>query len=358
MRLGYFMMPLHPPGSDLAKTMEHDLEQVEYLESLGFEEVWVGEHFTAGWENLPCPDLFIANALARTRTIKFGTGVSCLPNHNPLMLAHRIAVLDNLAKGRFYWGIGSGGFPGDFELFGFDPQTGEHRDVTRASLETILDLWKGPKPGVYESKYWRFRVPEPQPDIGLGLHVRPFQRPHPPIGVAGVSLKSDTLTLAGERGYLPMSINFIPAQILRTHWQAVEDGARRVGRSADRGDWRVARDVYIAETTAQAKREVLQSTLARDWRECFLPLLKKLNLLNLTKIDADMPDREVTVEYLADHIWMVGDSNEVAGKLRQLQQDVGGFGSLLVIHHEWDTQGAWRKSMRLLKEEVLPACRT
>src|SRR5213076_2001629 len=146
MRCGYFAMPLHPPGADPARTMEEDLEQLVTLDRLGFEEAWIGEHFTAMWENIPCPDLFIANALARTQTIKLGTGVSCLPNHNPLMLAQRIAQLDQMARGRFYWGVGSGGFPGDFEVVGVDPKTGEQRGITRAILDLILELWNDPKP--------------------------------------------------------------------------------------------------------------------------------------------------------------------------------------------------------------------
>src|SRR3989304_6122418 len=175
-RLGFFAMPLHPPGADPARTMEEDLEQLVTLERLGFEEAWIGEHFTAEWENIPCPDLFIARALGATRTMKLGTG----------------------------------GFPGDFELFGINPQTGEQREITRAALDLILDIWNNPKPGLYESKYWRFRIPEPQKEIGLRLHLRPYQRPHPPIAVAGGTPKSETLALAGERGYIPMSIHFVP----------------------------------------------------------------------------------------------------------------------------------------------------
>src|SRR5439155_653788 len=90
--------------------------------------------------------------------------------------------------------------------------------------EHITAMWENiPKPGLYEGRHWRFRVPEPQADIGLSLHLRPYQRPHPPIGVAGVSAKSETLVLAGERGYIPMSINFVPPRILRSHWASVED---------------------------------------------------------------------------------------------------------------------------------------
>jgi alkanesulfonate monooxygenase SsuD/methylene tetrahydromethanopterin reductase-like flavin-dependent oxidoreductase (luciferase family) len=270
------------------------------------------------------------------------------------MLAQRIAQLDQMARGRFYWGVGSGGFPGDFDLFGIDPKSGEHRDLTRQALDLILELWNDPKPGLYESRYWRFRVPEPEEDIALRLHLRPYQRPHPPIAVAGVSSGSETLVLAGERGYIPMSINFVPARILRTHWEGVEAGARRAGRPADRGAWRIARDVYVAETTAQARREALAGPLARDWNGYFLPLLRKTKRLGLPKVDPEMPDAEVTVEYLLDHVWVVGDPDTVAEKLARLRDEVGGFGWLLAIGHEWEPLDAWRRSMTLLREQVLP----
>src|SRR2546425_1826200 len=354
MRCGYFAMPLHPPGADPARTMEEDLEQLVTLDRLGFEEAWIGEHFTAMWENIPCPDLFIAKALALTRTMKLGTGVSCLPNHSPLMLAQRIAQLDQMARGRFYWGVGSGGFPGDFEVVGVDPKSGEQREITRSMLDLILQLWNDPKPGLYESKYWRFRVPEPQEDIGLRLHLRPYQRPHPPIAVAGISAKSDTLGLAGERGYIPMSINFVPPRVLATHWEAYAQGARRAGRVPDRTTWRIARDVYVADTNARARREALDGPLARGYRDYFLKLLGKLRGLEVVKVDPAMPDTEVTLEYLLDNIWIVGDPETVAAKLAALSAQVGGFGTLLAIAHERRPRAAWEHSMALLKEEVLP----
>lgn len=353
MRVGYFAMPLHPPGADPAATMDDDLDQLATLDRLGFEEAWIGEHFTAMWENIPCPDLFIARALGVTRRMKLATGVSCLPNHTPLMLAQRIAQLDQMARGRFYWGVGSGGFPGDFELFGVDPATGEQRGITRAVLDQVLALWNDPKPGVYESNHWWFRVPEPQPDIGLRLHLRPYQRPHPPIGVAGVNLNSDTLVLAGERGYIPMSINFVPPRILRTHWDAVEMGAKRTGRVPDRSTWRIARDLFVADTNAEARRQALSGPLARDYRDYFLRLLPKIRGLDLLKVDPAMPDADLTLDYLLDNIWIVGDPDTVAEKLTKLAADIGGFGVLLVIAHEWQPRAAWERSMTLLTNQVL-----
>jgi alkanesulfonate monooxygenase SsuD/methylene tetrahydromethanopterin reductase-like flavin-dependent oxidoreductase (luciferase family) len=354
MRVGYFTMPLHPPGADPGRTMADDLEQLVFLDGLGFEEAWVGEHITAEWENIPCPDLFIAQALARTSRMKLGTGVSCLPNHHPLMLAQRIAQLDQMARGRFLWGVGSGGFPGDLELFCLDVKAGEHREVTRAMLDLILELWSDPKPGLYETPRWRFRIPEPQEDIALRLHSRPYQRPHPPIAVAGVTEKSETLLLAGERGYIPMSINFVPARVLRTHWGAVEAGARRAGRVADRATWRIARDVLVADTTAEAGRLALTGPIARDWNGYFFPLIRRNRGVDVLKADPATPDAEITLEYLAEHIWVIGDPDEVTARLRRLREEVGGFGTLLVIGHEWEPREAWTRSMRLLVEEVLP----
>ncbi|HKD74432.1 MAG TPA: LLM class flavin-dependent oxidoreductase, partial [Ktedonobacterales bacterium] len=354
MNLGYFTMPLHPPGSDIGKTMAHDLDQLIALDQLGYSEAWIGEHFTSIWENIPCPDLLIAQALARTEQIVLGTGVSCLPNHNPLMLAQRIAQLDQMAQGRFRWGIGSGGYPGDFTLFDIDLQHLEQRQLTRDILDAVLTLWNDPEPQLVEHPRWRYRVPDHQPDIGLELHLRPYQRPHPPIAVAGIGPRSDMLTLAGERGWIPMSINVVVPSTLRAHWDTYAESSAKAGRTADRSIWRVSRDVYIGETSAQARRDVLEGVLARDWRDYFLPLLKKSGLLIGPKLDPSMPDDAVTLEYLCENLWIVGDVEEVTQKLRDLYASVGGFGTLLVIGHEWLPDEKWRRSMELLMTEVAP----
>ncbi|MFN8540005.1 MAG: LLM class flavin-dependent oxidoreductase [Thermomicrobiales bacterium] len=354
MQLGYFTMPLHPPGSDIGLTMAADLEQIVALERFGYAEAWIGEHFTSVWENVPCPDLLIAQVLAKTERIKVGTGVSCLPNHNPLMLAQRIAQLDQMARGRFMWGVGSGGFPGDFELFDIDTARLEQRGLTREILDAVLTLWDDPKPGLVEHPRWRYRVPEPQSDIGLELHLRPYQRPHPPIGVAGIGPRSDMLTLAGERDWIPMSINIVTPQTLKAHWVTYAESAAKAGRTVDRAIWRISRDVYIGETPEQARRDVLDGVLGRDWRDYFLPLLKKGNLLMAPKLDQSMTDEEVTLEYLCENIWIVGDVEEVTRKLRNLYTEVGGFGTLLVIGHEWNPDDKWRRSMELLATEVAP----
>ena len=354
MNLGYFTMPLHPPGSNVTKTMDDDLEQLVALDKLGYKEAWIGEHFTTEWENIPAPDLFIAKALAMTKNILLGTGVTCMPNHNPFMIAHRIAQLDHLAHGRFQWGVGSGGFPGDFEVFGVDPENGSHREITKESLDLILKIWEAPTPGNYKSDTWNFNIPQPDDDIGLRFHLKPYQKPHPPIAVAGVSPNSETLLMAGERGWIPMSINLVPSNVLKGHWDTVERGALNSKRQVNRASWRIAREVFVAETYEEAKQEAMNGVLRRDFEQYFYKLLTKTHQLGLYKNDPDMTDSEVTVEYVMENVWIIGDPEQVAQKVTDLYKEVGGFGTLLAMGHEWDPEGKWERSMSLLAEQVIP----
>ena len=300
----------------------------------------------------------IAAALQLTRNIRLGTGVNCLPNHNPAVLAHRIAQLDQMAKGRFNWGIGTGGFPGDFVLFDYTPEGGQNRQITREAVDLVLQIWEAARRGdgaglASETDRWKFTLPE-RADWGLWTHMVPYQQPHPPIAVAGLSAKSDTLVMAGERGWIPMSINIVTAPTLRAHWETYAASAERAGRVPDRATWRIARDVYVGETPEQARRDVLEGVVGRDWRDYFLPLLTKSKLLIAPKLDPAMPDEDVTLEYLCEHIWIVGDAAEVTEKLRRLSDEVGGFGTLLVIGHEWTPREQWLNSMHRLVEEVMP----
>ena len=94
--------------------------------------------------------------------------------------------------------------------------------------------------------------------------------------------------------------------------------------------------------------------MKRDFEQYFLRILPQAKLLNILKTDPEMPDSEVTIEYLLDNIWIVGSPDEVADKLRRLYHDVGGFGVLLAMGHEWQPEDKWTNSMKLLAEEVMP----
>ena len=209
MKLGLFMMPLHPPGRPPAETYDEDLELVRRADRLGFSEIWVGEHMLLEWENMPTPELFIARALGETEQIVFGTGVVLLHFHDPVQVAHRIAMLDHLAKGRFMFGIGSGGTPSDAEMLRIDPDPGAQRKRMMEGIELILSIWENGSRRTSTGSFYSTRKPQDRTEMEIAFHMRPFQQPHPPIAVAGASVRSSTLALAGERGWIPLSASLV-----------------------------------------------------------------------------------------------------------------------------------------------------
>ncbi|HKA56005.1 MAG TPA: LLM class flavin-dependent oxidoreductase [Candidatus Binatia bacterium] len=354
MRYGLFFMPLHPPERAKADAYDYDVESVVLADQLGYHEAWIGEHFTAVWENLPAPDLMIAKLLGLTRNIILGTGVHLLPYHDPMLLAHRVACLDHLARGRFYFGVGSGGLPTDFEMFHINAAEGEQRFRTREALEIILRTWTSDEPFDYQGRFWHATKPAPRTAGTLGFHMKPFQQPHPPIGVAGLTKGSETLVLAGEMGLIPMSVH-LATNVVINHWETVEAGARKTGRTPSRKSWRILRDVYVAETDEQARAEALGGIMGRSFREYFLPLFGAFQVLDLLKQDPSMPNEAVTAEYMADQVWAVGSPDTVAKKLRQFYYDVGGFGTVLMVGYDHGQDKAkWRKSLTLFANEVMP----
>ncbi len=353
MKLGYFAMPSHPPERSLEDGFEYDLHVLRLLDEAGFQEAWIGEHHTAPWEPNPSPDLLVAAGFRETKTLRIGPGGFLLPYHHPAELANRVAFLDHLSKGRLNFGVAASGLPSDWAMFHVDGTSGQNREMTREALEIILRLWTEADPFTHAGKYWS--VTKPETVFGtLRPHIKPFQLPHPPIGVAGLSKNSDTLKLAGERGYIPMSLNLNPAYVT-SHWESVEMGAKRTGRTPHRDNWRVVREVLVADTDEEAWERSVNGAMGRMMREYFLPLLSNFGFLEYLKHDPDVPDSDVTVEYVARHNWLIGSPRTVAEKLEKIWTEANGFGVLCVLGFDYSaTPEVWRNSLRLLADEVMP----
>jgi alkanesulfonate monooxygenase SsuD/methylene tetrahydromethanopterin reductase-like flavin-dependent oxidoreductase (luciferase family) len=352
MKLGLFLMPSHPPERSLYDATKWDLEMIQYADALGYQEVWIGEHFTAPWEPIPAPDLLIAQALKATKQIKLAPGAHILPFHHPVELAHRVAYLDHLSQGRLMFGIGAGGFPNDLVTFNIDGENKENRRMMKEALEIILKLWNEKEPFEYKGQYWN--ATKTASNEFAGYHVYPFQQPHPPIGITGLSPRSETLVMAGENGLIPLSFGY-NIDYVKSHWEAYEEGAKKSGRTADRSQWRISRDVFVADTDQEAIEGSLGSMMGRQHREYWIGLFQSFRSLSLFKHEESVDDSEVTPEYVAKHNWFVGSPETVAEQIVQMYEMVGGFGTLLVNGYDYsENPEVWRKSMRLLSEEVLP----
>lgn len=353
MELGLFLMPSHPPERDFRAGQDWDLAMLRLADELGYQEAWIGEHFTAPWEPNPAPDLLVAQALTQTRRIKLAPGAHLLPYHHPAELACRVAFMDHLAQGRYMFGVGAGGLPSDWQLFCVDGAAGKNREMTRESLDIILKIWESDGGLEYQGKFWQVSVPNPMMR-NFRHHVKPFQKPHPPIGIAGISPGSETLKLAGERGFLPMSLN-LSTRYAATHWESVLEGAACTGRTPQRRDWRMVRETLVADTDEEAYAACVRGPMGRMMRQYLLPLMTDVGLIKYLKDDERVADDLITPEYLFDHGWLVGSVATVTHKLEEMYKGVGGFGTLLLLGFDYaENPEAWFKSMRLMATEVLP----
>lgn len=357
MKLGVFMMPLHPPEKDRTQCFEEDIELVVRADELGFTDIWVGQHHTVAWEPIPSNDVFISNVLPRTKNVRLGTGVTIVPQHHPANIAVRLAFLDHLSRGRLNCGFGQGGVPTDWGLFELpDPRT--QGLMTVEAIDLILKLWEIEAPFDIKGDFWHVKIDHTNPEFGIGTMLKPYQKPHPPISMSIVKPTSMAARMAGQRGYRPISTNLVPADTAVQHWKTYCAGAEEAGRAApDRSIWSISRNIYVGESNEEAWELALNGEFARSF-EYLIVMLKAGNMLHIAKHDPDIPDTDVTPEYLLRHLSIIGDVDECIGQLEEMWETTGGFGTLLMIAQDWDDKGKWLRSMELLANSVVPALPT
>ena len=353
MKVGKFMMPLHPPQKNRTQTFEEDIECVLWAEELGFAEAWIGQHHTAMWEPIPANDVFIAHVLPQTERIRLGTGVTIMTQHHPANVAVRLAYLDHLSRGRINVGFGQGGVPTDWPLFDLpDPRTQGLMNLE--AMDIVLKLWTEDGPFEFKGDFWNVALAEKVPELGLGEVLKPYQKPHPPIAMSIVREESMAATTGGRRGFLPISINMAPSHKVKRHWEMYCEGAAEGGLpDPDRRDWRISRSICVGETDAEAREHALNGAFA-DSLMYLRGMLGTANMLDLPKMDPGMSDSDLTRDYFIDEIAIVGSPDTVTRKLQELYDVTGGFGTVLMIGHDWDDKAKMKRSMELMAKEVIP----
>jgi alkanesulfonate monooxygenase SsuD/methylene tetrahydromethanopterin reductase-like flavin-dependent oxidoreductase (luciferase family) len=354
MQLGYFTMPLHPLGRDYAGTLREDREAILLAERLGYREAFVGEHVTDACETITSCLMFIASLAHLTDRIRLGSATVNLPNRHPAAVAAEVAMLDTLLEGRFLFGISQGGLLSDAEMFG-----NLDRDRVAMFVEAIdhiIALWTGEPPYVREGRFWQIGVPRTLiAEIGQGVMVKPFQRPHPPIVVTVTAPFSKGLVAAAARGWDPISANFLQPNWVASHWPMYREGCESVGRRADPANWRVAKSIFVADDEATARRYAKGP--GGPYAHYFANLRRKISTSGrgeLFKHDRAMPDSAVTLDYVLESLVICGTPDSVAEQLLAFRERIGPFGTLLYCGHDWADPALGRRSMELMAAEVMP----
>jgi alkanesulfonate monooxygenase SsuD/methylene tetrahydromethanopterin reductase-like flavin-dependent oxidoreductase (luciferase family) len=360
MRLGLFMMPLHPPTRTLGEFMTETAEKVLLAERLGFDEVFVGEHFSATTEPIPSPLMFMASLIPQTRRIVFGTGVTNLPNRHPAVIAAEVAQFDHMANGRFIFGIGTGSLPSDYELFDV-ADVGKRNRMMIESMDLIERIWAQGPPYEFDGEFWTFGIRKAiVGELGIGTMPKPRHSGGPPVCVAVSSPNSATVRIAAQRGWGPISSALAPHAVTASHWKDYAEARRAAGHEPSGDDWRVASYVVVAGSDAEARARAFSAESSYRYTFGYLrEVLKRAGRLGNLKPRPDMPDEDLTVDMIIEGRVLYGSPETVASRLIEFRDRVGPFGTLLVTGVDWGGPNeVWgRESMHRLAEEVMPIVR-
>jgi limonene 1,2-monooxygenase len=334
-RFGAFIAPFHPLDENPTLAIERDLDLVVHMDRLGYDEAWIGEHHSAGYELIASPELFIATVAERTRNIRLGTGVSSLPYHQPLMLADRINQLDHITRGRVMFGVGPGALPSDAFMMGIP--VSRQRDRMDEALEVLVPLLRGEQ--VTKKTDW-FELNEAR------LQMLPYTRPSVEISVAS-QVSPSGATAAGRHGLGLLSIGATQSggfNALASNWAIAEQQAAETGARMDRDKWRLVGPMHVAATREDARAQ------ARFGLDKWLYYFREVAALPLAPSDGSDP-----IDALVDSgMAVVGTPEDAVRQVERLREQSGGFGAFLMMDHNWAEWDNKRKSYELIARYVIP----
>ena len=166
LKFGVFLAPFHRVGDNPTLAISRDIEMIEHLDRLGYDEAWIGEHHSAGWEVIASPELIIAAAAERTKHIMLGSGVTSLPYHHPFLVAQRFVQLDHQTRGRAMLGCGPGALVSDAYMMGIEAST-QRRRMDEA-LDAIMQLLACEEPVTMKTDWFELR----QARLAIGVTLR------------------------------------------------------------------------------------------------------------------------------------------------------------------------------------------
>ena len=341
MQFGVFIPPHHVPTNyNPTLALQHDIEIVKLLDTIGYDEAWFGEHHSGGVELINDPMLFIAHVAPQTRNLRLGTGVVSLPYHNPLWVADKLALLDHLTRGRVILGVGPGALASDAAMIGIKPS--EQRDALDFDMDVLMHLITSDEPISVETS--RYKLVEAR------LQLDFYQDPHPPIVAAAVVSPSGP-RIAGKHGLGLISIGATMkagVDVLAMHWDVLEARAKEFNQKADRDAWRIVNIMHLAKTKDQAIKDIQYGL--KDWCEYI-------------KHTAAAPQIQVSGNDISGYLEWIGDNASVViGTYKDAIEHIeslieisdGGFGNFLLFDHNWCELETKKQHYELFANYVIP----
>jgi limonene 1,2-monooxygenase len=334
LRYGTFLPPFHPLDEDPTLCLQRDFELIEHMDALGYDEAWIGEHHSGGFEIIASPELFIAAAAERTRNIRLGSGVISLPYHSPLNVAGRIAQLDHQTRGRAMFGFGPGLLNSDAQMMGIEAST--QRDRMGEALDVILRLLDGET--VTAKSDW-FTLNKARVQLG------PYKGRRPHIAVTS-TVTPNGAVLAGTHG-LGMLCVAAASQAgysaLDGNWAIARQHAEAAGRTMDPANLRLMAPFHVAETRQQAIDEL------RWGFEKWVGYAYQISAIGPAAIGLGTIE-----EMIEQQSAVIGTPDDAVAQLERYWEKTGGFGSMLILGQNWADPVATKRSFELIARHVMP----
>ena len=342
MRFSFFMMPLHLPSENPSLALERDIALIERAEELGYDEFFIGEHHSAGWETIASPEMVLAKASATAKRIRLGTSMVSLPFHHPFHVAERFTLLDHLTRGRAVLGVGPSGLPPDVKLFGIPPDELSPRMME--SLEIIVRLLESDEPITYEGRFWQLK--------DMLLQLPSYQVPRLKLALSSVGSKRSLQTAARyEMLLFSLSGGFPPNAVpLSDQWSVVQEAGNEYGTNPSREDWRIVTYIHLADTREKAWKEA-STGIERDVHEYFYTV----NGPGLwVKHPGQDPATVTARDVVERRRWLIGTPDDAIEWIEEMWDETGGFGGLMMATHEWMPQQKIDYSLELFARYVMP----
>jgi limonene 1,2-monooxygenase len=341
MKFSFFMMPIHDPRENPTLAFQRDVALVHLADKLGFDEFYIGEHHSGGWETMPAPEIALAFAAANAHRIRLGTSVLSAPFHHPFHVAERMCFLDHLTFGRAILGVGPCSLVTDKMLFGMDDKV--LYPMLHEAIDVIVRLLESDEPISHKGQFWQFE--------NMRLQLRSYQQPRLPIALPSAGTPQN-LDLIGRHGMIWLS----PAGRMgrgglkrNEQWALVEQGAKAAGRVADRGNWRIVTNMYLAETREEAWADI---------REGLMRETEYMSSIGFEGLAAAYPGQrfdEFTPESIvAARNWVVGTPDDAVRWIEGMVEETGGFGGVMLTASEWTSFEKISRSVELFARYVIP----
>ncbi len=353
MRFGTFYFFQAPPGHRHADIIHRELEQIEWAEELGFDEVWFTEHHFIDYGLSVDPATLAAAAASRTRRIRIGLAAAILPFHHPLRLAEQMALVDIISNGRLDVGVGRGNRPAEFAGYRVPQQ--EARERFDETVEVMRRAWTEERFS-HAGRFFTFD--------DVRVIPKPLQQPHPPIYQVCVS--KDGIENTALRGW-PMlnSVLFGPVDQLIATRDTYVNALEKAGRSAAEvaallARWGVSRQIYVAENDRTALEEAKAAELwyQESFRRFVIPDRIEDAHPSLQPGFRAMAERlsTITWEALVRETLAFGSPDTVARHIETMRGM--GVGRVLCwMNFGGLSQDRVRRSMELFAREVMPRFR-